>query len=123
MKFLVYALPHLMTLTEDQVRAAMFGDERDRADVLALEIGEQHVCQGGAEFTRVEDDAEPVNAIVCVRGRRRRKCAFCSKEHTLLCDFKAGGKTCDKPLCRDHAQKIAKNIDYCHTHPAEASRG
>jgi len=25
-------------------------------------------------------------------------------------------KTCDKPLCRDHAVKVGKHLDYCHDH-------
>lgn len=34
-----------------------------------------------------------------------------------LCDYPmGGGKTCDQPLCEDHAQRQADEIDFCPTH-------
>jgi hypothetical protein len=67
----------------------------------------------------VSDDGK-ISGFVCgPRGKRRdvRSCAFCTTIHTLLCDFKVGGKTCDKPLCARHAVKIAREVDYCPDHP------
>jgi len=35
----------------------------------------------------------------------------------FLCDFPVGdGKTCDRPICPDHATEIAPEIHYCAGH-------
>ena len=34
-----------------------------------------------------------------------------------LCDFPVGnGKTCDRPVCEDHAYEVAPDIHYCAPH-------
>ncbi len=61
------------------------------------------------------------SAIICHSGPRIVKCAYCNKPHSVLCDFEiATGKTCDKPLCRDHAEHHPEkgDIDYCPEHRA-----
>lgn len=55
--------------------------------------------------------------FVCSRGRAPiKKCAFCERPSTLLCDHPILDKTCDKPLCRAHAVRVGKDRDYCHDH-------
>ncbi len=53
-------------------------------------------------------------AIACTRGRRRT-CAFCSAAAPLLCDGPppAGSKrkTCDAPMCRQHAKHVGVDRD------------
>ncbi|MBS1793635.1 MAG: hypothetical protein JSS81_07270 [Acidobacteria bacterium] len=62
-------------------------------------------------------------AIVCSRGRRRKTCLYCSREHEFLCDFPVGKtkggktKTCDRPLCRKHSLKgVSEGVDFCREH-------
>lgn len=54
-------------------------------------------------------------AIVC--GLRRRRCATCGSEGTLLCDGppRAGAKkkTCDAPICKAHAKEIGPDQHLC----------
>lgn len=56
-------------------------------------------------------------AIVCGRGRRIDRCAWCTKDGTFQCDWKiGGGKTCDKHLCGKHAQEVAPEKHLCPEH-------
>lgn len=68
-----------------------------------------------------------VTGIVCTKSRRVRcRVPGCSKWSTKLCDWKlhkveAGkraftGKTCDMPLCADHAKSPAPDKDLCPAH-------
>lgn len=44
-------------------------------------------------------------------------CADCMGFGDFLCDYPVGnGKTCDRPLCDDHAHEIAPEIHYCNAH-------
>jgi len=61
-----------------------------------------------------------VAAILCTRGRGRRKCSVCGKPADILCDWPTSTGACDKPLCRRHAiQGPGPNTDYCQSHGAE----
>jgi hypothetical protein len=58
-----------------------------------------------------------VTAIVCGPRPRRKKCCVCSKPSTVLCDWKiGGGKTCDRPICEDHAEHVGDDKDLCPEH-------
>jgi hypothetical protein len=40
-----------------------------------------------------------------------------------LCDHELeGGKTCDAPLCDDHAHEVGKDRHYCPRHAREPQR-
>ena len=64
------------------------------------------------------------NMIVCGSFRVTGNCSYCDKKHTKLCDFVVGTqgdvfitkKTCDKPMCDDHAYSQKNGVDYCHEH-------
>lgn len=57
-----------------------------------------------------------VSAIVCGRGRRRKRCG-CGAPADLLCDWKiGGGKTCDRAICKTHAQEVATDKHLCREH-------
>jgi hypothetical protein len=57
------------------------------------------------------------NVIICTRARRPQKCAYCSNDSTLLCDFKlGGGKSCDKPICKRCSVSIGPGVDHCRIH-------
>lgn len=45
----------------------------------------------------------------------------CCAMATLLCDFPVGneGKTCDMPLCPEHAHEIGPNRHWCPKHRAQ----
>jgi len=62
-------------------------------------------------------------AIVKHAKRRQQKCRWCSKQSTKLCDFSISSpqqvthrKTCDAPMCDEHAKPVGPNIDYCPEH-------
>lgn len=49
-------------------------------------------------------------------ARKRVRCSYCSKEGTKLCDGpgRDGRKTCDRPLCAEHARQGPKpGTDLC----------
>jgi hypothetical protein len=56
-------------------------------------------------------------AIVCGPKPRGGRCWACKRPGTRLCDWKMGeGKTCDRPICSDHAETVAPNKDLCPEH-------
>jgi hypothetical protein len=66
-------------------------------------------------------------AIVKHAAGRTKKCRFCEKSSTKLCDFVTGKTlgganiTCDAPICDRHATPIktspdADQLDYCPRH-------
>lgn len=56
-------------------------------------------------------------AIICGGRHAKKKCRWCGSPADLLCDFPlAEGKTCDAPMCEDHATGKAANVDYCPNH-------
>ncbi len=71
-----------------------------------------------------------VTMIACGRGVNPRKCSYCSRTHTKLCDFVVGFKTmlmsnppqngdprtCDKPLCDACARSVGEDKDHCRIH-------
>ena len=60
------------------------------------------------------------NMIICSRGARRApKCSFCEKVSTKLCDYPIEkGRTCDSPICDEHAKHHSPNVDTCPRHPS-----
>lgn len=47
-------------------------------------------------------------------------CRDCGALGVNLCDYPVGdGKTCDAPLCDEHAAEVAPEIHYCAGHLAE----
>lgn len=58
------------------------------------------------------------HAIVCSRGRRRRrKCDVCDRASVAQCDADLGrGRTCDRHLCDIHATAVGPDLDLCPTH-------
>jgi hypothetical protein len=61
-----------------------------------------------------------VMGIICSRGSRAPKCKFCGKVSAKLCDFPVHGskqgKTCDAPMCDDHATSVGEDRDFCPDH-------
>lgn len=56
-------------------------------------------------------------AIACGSRPRVKKCVACQRPGLLLCDWKMpGGKTCDRPICADHADHVAEDKDLCPAH-------
>lgn len=118
-------LPDFRIVTEKQIREQIAGglmskDWTDRAEeVLAIKIGESYSMPGGAKFTRVADDTEPVTSIICGgRGRGRAKqCTFCQTptKDGRLCDGEPvkRGQSCDAFMCPKCATKIGPNVDLC----------
>lgn len=57
--------------------------------------------------------------ILCTRGRRRsRKCCVpgCPRDADRLCDADIGQRTCDAPICTQHAKRIGPDRDLCPKH-------
>lgn len=61
--------------------------------------------------------------IACSRGRRERKCRYCSRPASKLCDFKmtidGGWKICDAPLCGQCAVSTGPETDECRVHKSD----
>jgi hypothetical protein len=64
-------------------------------------------------------------AFICGPRPRVPKCCVCKKPSTKLCDFRLSApeqlthvRTCDAPLCDEHATRVGENIDYCPVHAA-----
>jgi len=59
-------------------------------------------------------------AILCSSGQVRRqvcRCRSCAQPAPFLCDFRLGnGKTCDAPICADHAWQPAEDKHLCPQH-------
>ncbi len=65
--------------------------------------------------------------ILCGRAAGKRGRQLCRvdgmREATLLCDWPmGGGRTCDTPLCEEHAAKIGSDSHLCPEH-ARSWRG
>lgn len=68
-----------------------------------------------------------LGGFVCIRGRRRKapKCwvTHCRSSSTKLCDWPAaGGKTCDRPVCDEHADQVGPDKHYCVAHSIENAK-
>lgn len=58
-----------------------------------------------------------VRGYVCGPRSRGKRCRWCTREHTLLCDHPLeGGRTCDAPMCRDHAHEVGPDRHLCPDH-------
>jgi hypothetical protein len=56
-------------------------------------------------------------AVVCSRGPRRKKCAYCPNVGTQLCDYELKpGKTCGAPICKRCSTSPKPEVDYCRAH-------
>jgi len=65
------------------------------------------------EIKRLPDGGR---AIVCTRGRAARRCRWCPRASSKLCDHQVGQGTCDAPLCALHATPNGPNLDLCPDH-------
>jgi hypothetical protein len=61
--------------------------------------------------------ADGITAIVCAPRPRPRRCG-CRAPATLLCDWKVGKRTCDKPICTACAEEVAPDKHLCPEHQA-----
>ena len=67
---------------------------------------------------------QKVKAIICRSGLIARRCAYCTRAATQLCDFVMGKTiggtelTCDRPLCKAHAysKRKEKGKDFYSKH-------
>lgn len=57
-----------------------------------------------------------IHGIVCVRGVKKKCCAYCGKPAVFLCDFPKGKKTCDRPMCKGHAHEVDQDLHQCQEH-------
>lgn len=64
------------------------------------------------DFIKLRDGS---TIIVCSRGRRRKRCGWCMRYATRLCDGPKDGGTCDTPLCGRHAHQTGEELDLCPT--------
>jgi RNA polymerase subunit RPABC4/transcription elongation factor Spt4 len=63
------------------------------------------------------------NAFVRMQAPRKKICRFCHRrEATQLCDYPMGGKTCDKPICKECATVVGPDLDFCPDHKAQPAQ-
>ena len=66
---------------------------------------------------RYETQNGPVTGFVCGPRRRVARCAYCTRPHTHLCDFRlATGKDCNKKLCYECRYAAPTGGDFCPDH-------
>ncbi len=82
--------------------------------------------RGGCYGFRLQSEGgEPIYGHIRMSaGRKPKRCAYCKRAGTQLCDFPTGkGKTCDRPVCTTHATHVdGQDVDYCQEHREEAKR-
>jgi hypothetical protein len=91
---------------------------RREGDRLVRRTEEEMLAEAVA-FER-ETMLEPLeNLWMCGDGHPEPLCE-CGRITDLLCDYPMGrGKTCDKPMCAEHAFEIAEDKHLCLIHHAE----
>ena len=66
-------------------------------------------------------------AIVCARARRPRwrRCGVldCRRWAKYACDGTTGARSCDMPLCADHAKPIGPDAHLCPAHQEAQRQG
>ncbi len=68
------------------------------------------------ERDRVVDEGGGV-VFMCGRESKAPHCYECQDFGDLLCDWPAGkGKTCDLPMCEDHAHDLGGDKHLCEVH-------
>lgn len=67
--------------------------------------------------------------IVCGSRKGRSVCTYCAATATKLCDFVIRGRpgidkarTCDRPVCEQHATALGPNKDHCDDHKHESGK-
>jgi hypothetical protein len=72
-------------------------------------------------------DGTPFGGFICGPRTKMKKCTYCSRPHTKLCDFKTeiegGWKVCDKPMCDACSEKKGDDIDHCRIHAIRGDKG
>jgi len=67
------------------------------------------------DYCRAKEGTAGQTVFIC--GDLGDHCADCSALGEFLCDFPVGdGKTCDRPICEEHAHEIAPELHYCDAH-------
>ena len=57
------------------------------------------------------------NMFMCGRLGPHCNASGCNWVSEYLCDYPVGeGKTCDRPLCTEHAYEVAPDTHYCAAH-------
>lgn len=76
----------------------------------------------------LRDKNGKVIGFMCSRNKIKdepKKCYICGEIATVLCDAPKGdnsfGKSCDMPMCREHAYHIGQDNDVCEYHFNEVS--
>ena len=67
------------------------------------------------DYCRAKENTAGQTMFIC--GDLGEHCADCSALGEFLCDFPVGeGKTCDRPICEQHAHEIGPELHYCKAH-------
>ena len=76
-------------------------------------------------FRQTMKDGTVVHGFLCTRGKKPvRTCSICGALSTKLCDGDlVNGRTCDAPLCSQHAAHVEPDKDYCPKHAAAERQG
>ena len=71
----------------------------------------------------IHKDTYGNHIFICGSKDLGPRCRECSDLGDYLCDYPVGNeKTCDAPLCREHAFEVAEDTHYCPAHFAEWSK-
>jgi hypothetical protein len=89
-------------------------------------IQEESRLMGYGEWIKLGDGTTVHVYYGGKRPDKPKKCAFCERPSTRLCDFIVSPpqqvthkRTCDAPMCDEHAQRVGPNKDYCPRHATQ----
>lgn len=95
--------PRTLRSLQEQVGRGVYSCLKNGTPQAACAKGRHCICTD----VLVED---PGGAFIC--GESVVNCQFCIYVADFLCDWPMGkGKTCDAPLCSEHALPVTANLD------------
>jgi hypothetical protein len=64
----------------------------------------------------VSFQVDGMRGIVCGRGLKPRRCAYCGHLAEFACDWPKGKGTCSRPMCAAHSLEVDKDLHQCRDH-------
>jgi hypothetical protein len=59
---------------------------------------------------------EGMRGIICGRGLKVTRCAYCPRPATLMCDWPKRSGTCDRAMCEGCALEVDQDLHQCRAH-------
>jgi hypothetical protein len=92
-------------------------DPKLKEIILCEKCGKTHE-RGALSYCKYQRRGLGV-AFVRYANPRMKKCRWCERPSTKLCDFVVSPpeqRTCNAPMCDAHAKRVGPNLDHCPEH-------